>query len=92
VWRALAWLLGVREDFPIVRVLAGEPGTRHTAPTPSATGSTTPLASASNGFRSWPAKLSNVLLHQPVPGRRLDAVLADFGIAGDAAGFGAPRR
>lgn len=33
-------------------------------------------------------KPSNVLVHRPVPGRAPDVVLADFGIAGGAAGFG----
>jgi serine/threonine-protein kinase len=33
-------------------------------------------------------KPSNVLVHRPVPGRVPDVVLADFGVAGDAAGFG----
>jgi hypothetical protein len=33
-------------------------------------------------------KPSNVLVHRPVPGRVPDVVLADFGVAGAAAGFG----
>jgi serine/threonine-protein kinase len=33
-------------------------------------------------------KPSNVLVHRPVPGRVPDVVLADFGVAGGAAGFG----
>ena len=33
-------------------------------------------------------KPANVLVHRPVPGRVPDVVLADFGVAGGAAGFG----
>jgi hypothetical protein len=35
-------------------------------------------------------KPSNVLVHRPIPGRMPHVVLADFGIAGDADGFGTP--